>query len=115
MDSGEPSKPERLASTTTGRFPLALVIARATFLLDKGANPRAKDEQGLTLVHAAAISGNSEILARTLALKLDVNARHTERGATPLDWAIASKDGGAAESLRSAGAKTGWQLDIAPR
>src|SRR4029453_16477287 len=31
IDSGDPSKPERLASTTTGRFPLAAVMARATF------------------------------------------------------------------------------------
>ena len=36
MDSGEPSKPERLASTTTGRLPLAALIARATFFDDWG-------------------------------------------------------------------------------
>src|ERR1039458_8984351 len=35
-DSGDPSKPERLASTTTGRLPLAALIARATFLDDMG-------------------------------------------------------------------------------
>ena len=82
-------------------------------LLAKKADPRAKDEQGLTLVHAAAISGNSEILAKTLTFGLDVNARHAERGATPLDWAIARKDGLAVDTLRAAGAKTGWQLEIA--
>ena len=35
-DSGEPSKPERLASITTGRLPLAALIARATFFDDSG-------------------------------------------------------------------------------
>src|SRR6266511_5029437 len=36
IDSGEPSKPERLASTTTGRLPLAALSALATFLEDRG-------------------------------------------------------------------------------
>ena len=36
MDSGEPSNPERLASTTSGRLPLAALMARATFLDDSG-------------------------------------------------------------------------------
>ena len=36
IDSGEPSKPERLASTTTGRLPLAVLMARATFFDDWG-------------------------------------------------------------------------------
>jgi hypothetical protein len=36
IDSGEPSKPERFASTTTGRFPLAALIARATFFEESG-------------------------------------------------------------------------------
>ena len=35
-DSGEPSKPDRLASTTTGRHPLDALIARATFFDDSG-------------------------------------------------------------------------------
>ena len=36
MLSGEPSNPLRLASTTTGRFPLAALTARATFRDDCG-------------------------------------------------------------------------------
>ena len=32
IDSGDPSKPERLASTTSGRLPLVALIARAIFL-----------------------------------------------------------------------------------
>jgi ankyrin repeat protein len=80
------------------------------YLLEKGADPRIKDELGLTLIHAAAMSGNSRILAKALDLGLEVNARHAERGATALDWAIARKDGVAADALRAAGAKTGWEL-----
>jgi len=84
------------------------------FLLEKGAEPRIKDELGLTLVHAAAMSGNSRILAKALGLGLEVNARHAERGATPLDWAIARKDGVATDALRAMGAKTGWELESSP-
>ena len=36
IDSGEPSKPDRFASTTIGRFPEAALMARAAFLLDRG-------------------------------------------------------------------------------
>ena len=36
MDSGEPSNPDRLASTTSGRLPLAALIARAAFFDERG-------------------------------------------------------------------------------
>ena len=49
IDSGEPSKPDRLARTTTGRFPLAALIARAVFFDDmreQGAGgPRSRDRR----------------------------------------------------------------------
>ena len=35
-DSGEPSNPDRFASTTSGRLPLAALIARAVFFDDCG-------------------------------------------------------------------------------
>ncbi len=38
IDSGEPSNPDRLASTTSGRLPLAVLIARATFFEERGNN-----------------------------------------------------------------------------
>src|SRR5579859_4959793 len=45
MLSGEPSKPLRLASTTTGRLPLAALIARATLRDDCGKSvPDVHDE-----------------------------------------------------------------------
>ena len=36
IESGDPSKPERLARTTTGRLPLAALIARAVFFDERG-------------------------------------------------------------------------------
>jgi hypothetical protein len=36
IDSGEPSKPDRFASTTSGRLPLATLIARAPFFDERG-------------------------------------------------------------------------------
>src|SRR5579884_4227106 len=36
MDSGDPSKPERLARSTIGRLLLAALMARATFLEERG-------------------------------------------------------------------------------
>src|SRR5699024_1912429 len=36
IDSGEPSKPDRFASTTSGRLPDAALIARATFFDERG-------------------------------------------------------------------------------
>jgi hypothetical protein len=35
-DSGDPSKPDRLAITTSGRLPLAALIARAVFFDERG-------------------------------------------------------------------------------
>ncbi len=84
------------------------------YLLAKGADPKVTDKEGLTLLHAAAISGNTALLDKTVKLGLPLNPRHAERGATPLDWAIARKDGPAADLLRDAGAETGTQLDLAP-
>jgi hypothetical protein len=36
IESGDPSNPERFARTTSGRFPLAELIARAAFFDDRG-------------------------------------------------------------------------------
>ena len=46
MLSGEPSKPERFASTTTGRFPLAALTARATFFEESGKSVPAFQVEG---------------------------------------------------------------------
>ncbi len=45
-DSGEPSNPDRFASTTNGRLPLAALIARAVFFDDRGNNVPAVNWSG---------------------------------------------------------------------
>ena len=46
IDSGDPSKPDRFARITTGRFPLAELIARATFFDDCGKSVAAVQASG---------------------------------------------------------------------
>ena len=49
IDSGEPSKPDRFASTTSGRLPLAALIARAVFFDDRGNSVPAVQMSGPSL------------------------------------------------------------------
>src|SRR5919202_5557288 len=49
IDSGDPSNPERFASTTTGRDPLAALIARAAFFDDCGNSVPAVQVSGPSL------------------------------------------------------------------
>src|SRR6059058_1855401 len=49
IDSGDPSKPERFASTTTGRELLAALIARAVFFEDSGKSVPAVQVSGPSL------------------------------------------------------------------
>ena len=49
IESGEPSKPDRLASTTTGRLPLAALIARAVFFDERGNSVPAVQMSGPSL------------------------------------------------------------------
>src|SRR5208283_3690116 len=46
MDSGEPSKPDRFASTTTGRLSLAALMARASLRDDWGNRVPDDHEEG---------------------------------------------------------------------
>ena len=64
-------------------------------------------------VAAAAMRGSAEVLLKLL--KAGVSRKLRDRyGRTALDWAIARKDGIAADALRAAGAKTGWELESGP-
>src|SRR5450759_4435789 len=62
-DSGEPSKPERFASTTRGRLPLAALMARATFFDDCG--------KGVPAVHWSGPSAGKKPLRRSGFLPAD--------------------------------------------
>ena len=54
-------------------------------LVDAGMNPRAKDEQGATALHWAAINGAYELLPELVAYGIDVDAKDNA-GKTPLVW-----------------------------
>ena len=57
IDSGEPSNPERLASTTGGRLPLAAFRARASFFDDCGKSappPELRPSPGRSRAEGAA-------------------------------------------------------------
>ncbi|MFP6855173.1 MAG: ankyrin repeat domain-containing protein, partial [Opitutales bacterium] len=82
-------------------------------LLGEGADPLATDDLGLTLIHAATVSGNEKVLQQVLELHSQTNARHKQHGSTPLDWAIAKKDQVLTEMLRAKGGKTSWELGAA--
>ena len=74
---------EMFSAATSGE------LARASKVLasDPGA-ARAKDDEGATPLHYAALSGHREIVELLLASGADVNARDDRFSATPAGWAI---------------------------
>lgn len=77
--------------------------ATVRLLIEHGADVNARQQQGITALHAAAAHGLMEILEQLLAAGAEVNAR-TEDGKTPLAMAIERGENATAERLRSAGA-----------
>ena len=54
--------------------------------LDAGADVMARNEDGGTPLHYAAMNGNPEVVERLLELGADINAKDND-GYTPLHWA----------------------------
>jgi cytohesin len=77
--------------------------------LAAGVDVNAKDEEGWTPLHIAAIRGNKEIAELLIAKGADVNAKDDD-GDTPLDQAILDKQTKTADLLRKHGGKTGEEL-----
>lgn len=77
-------------------------IALARLLLAHGATVNLADEQGATPLHAAAASGNVELVTLLLDKGADIHA--TASGWTPLHTAAMKKQRGAAELLLARGA-----------
>jgi ankyrin repeat protein len=68
-------------STLTGRTPLFIAAGRpgaanvVKLLLDKGADPQARDKEGGTTLTRAAFNGDPETMKQLVARRVDVNAR----------------------------------------
>ena len=85
-----------LQSAVAGR---RLEIAR--FLLERGADAKARQEEGSTALHAAAFDGNADLVRLLLDHGADPMARQTADGKTPLDLAVERGHADVAEILRS--------------
>lgn len=82
-------------------------VASAEALLDAGADPNRVDARGETAVHAAAFTGNADLLRAVLAHGGDVDARNPHTGETPLVKALLSPNKQQYEVLLDAGADPG--------
>ena len=76
IDSGEPSKPDKLARTTTGRLLLAALMARATFLEDCGNSVPGSPVVG-------AVGGNKSQARHGLRFDADQTDRDSRRDERP--------------------------------
>ena len=75
-------------------------------LLQKGANPDARDSFGGTALHAAMFQKNMEVVKVLLEHGCDINAQGTGNGYTPLHDAVWSDNEEAVNLLLDKGAKT---------
>jgi hypothetical protein len=100
-DPGDPSKPETLASTTTGRFPLAALIARATFLDDLrksvAAGPRFRAAGGQKAAGGGIESEGEDVRVCTFPGPGSLKCSARERLRKPR------------QSLRLCGSEINWQ------
>ncbi len=85
--------------------------AIAELLIAKGANVKAKNNNGFTALHLAASEGHKEVVELLIANGADVNAKD-EAGETPMDYAYESDCDLPPELdfLRKYGAKTSEEL-----
>ena len=86
--------------------------------LAAGMDVNAKDEDGVTPLHEAALWGHNEVAELLIANGADVNAiivSGRNQGKTPLDLAIWRKKTATADLLRQHGGKTAKELALMPR
>ena len=92
-----------------GWTPLRLAVihgqmAAAEALLDGGADPNAKDDENIPLLHQAVIRGKKEMVELLLDKKADLNAKDSE-GETALSEAVEQGNNEIAKLLLARGAK----------
>ena len=92
-----------------GWTPLRLTVIHghmetAEALLNGGADPNAKDDENIPLLHQAVIRGKKEMVVLLLDKKADLNKKDSE-GETPLDEAEEQGNKEIIELLRQHGAK----------
>jgi hypothetical protein len=94
-------------------------------MLDLGFGLDAHRDDGATALHAAAYAGRADLVRRLAERGADVDARDSERAATPVEWAIVGSHDrpaynpgadwlAAIQALVDAGASTG-RLTVAPQ
>ena len=96
-----------------GATPLMIAVVSGkmetvNFLLDQKADPQISAKDGYTLMHAAAFSGQKEMVKLVLSLGLEVNPRYGPNGITPVDVAEDGKN--SLPYLRSYGGRASWEL-----
>ena len=72
-------------------------------LIQNGADPSFKDNDGFSVLHCAAQGGNTSIIIKVLSLGLDINLKDVY-GVTPLTRAIEKNNFDAVKFLTSKGA-----------
>lgn len=72
------------------------------YLLSRGADVNARDDNAATPLHVAAWKGHAEVAEMLLAKGADVNSKESD-GATPLRLAIVNKQSNVANVLRRRG------------
>lgn len=77
-------------------------------LIDKGANPNAHREDGLTALHRAAAMGHNYIVAYLIEAGADLDARIFEHGVTPLHAAVGQGHEEVVKLMIRKGAGTNW-------
>lgn len=73
-------------------------LARATLLVDAGADATEADGRGVTPLHHAALSGNVDLVEFLIDRGADPDAQ-TDTGETPLHWAVTAGQAPIAEFL----------------
>ncbi len=99
----------KIKAAKFGWTPLRLAVlhghvAAAEALLNAGADPNAKDEEDIPLLHQAVIRGKRQMIELLLARKADVNAKDSD-GDTPLDEALEGGNKGIIELIIKYGGK----------